>query len=226
FTHDKFVKAIEQAVELDYEVVILDSGSHFWEGILEFKDMLDKRGGNSFANWGEANKHYKVILNALLQSNIHLIACLRSKTEYVLEQNEKGKSVPRKIGLAPIMRDGVEFEFTTVFNLDASHQAMADKDRTGLFTDKIFRITENTGSSIARWLEGGSNQNKELKDEFEALGSQLYGEAWADKKCELVRHLTKGRHESVRQLTDSQCRRLVEGMKRKLQPNTEVNGVS
>ncbi|MEX2634628.1 MAG: AAA family ATPase [Balneolales bacterium] len=222
FTIDKFVKAIEEAVKLDYEVVILDSASHFWEGILEYKDMLDKRGGNSFTNWAAANKHYKIILDTLLQSDVHLIACLRSKTEYIVEKDTKGRSVPKKIGMAPIMRDGVEYEFTTVFNLDAAHQAMADKDRTGLFTDKIFQITESTGQELSKCLKGGIDQDQTIKAEFEALGNQLYNYGWGNKKKELIRYVANGQHNSESLLTDSQYKRLISGMKRKLEP--ELNG--
>ncbi|MEX0686433.1 MAG: hypothetical protein WD267_12765 [Balneolales bacterium] len=106
-------------------------------------------------NWGEANRQFKLILNTLLHSDIHLIACLTSDPKPIMlwKRMRMAKTVPRKIGLAPIMRDGAEYEFTTVFNLDSSHQAMASKDRTGLFTDKIFQITEETGNDIANWLK-------------------------------------------------------------------------
>jgi hypothetical protein len=72
--------------------------------------------------------------------------------EYVLQENEKGKQIPKKIGMAPIMRDGVEYEFTTVFDLDIAHQAQASKDRTQLFGDKIFQLTEGTGRKFKQWL--------------------------------------------------------------------------
>jgi hypothetical protein len=153
FEHQKFVEAINAAVSGDYDAVIIDSASHFWEGILEYKDKLDRRGGNSFTNWNTAGRHFKEIINAVLQSPIHVICCLRSKVDYVIEQDGKGKATPKKVGLAPIMRDGVEFEFTTVFDIDMSHHAATSKDRTGLFTDRIFQITEETGEQLARWLQ-------------------------------------------------------------------------
>ena len=226
FTNDKFIQAIHQAEEAGYDVVILDSASHAWEGILEYKDALDKRGGNSFTNWGEASKQYKGILNALLQSDIHLIACMRSKTEYVLEPNEKGKQVPKKIGLAPIMRDGVEYEFTVVFNLDFAHQAMADKDRTGLFADKIFRITEDTGKTIIQWLQGGKDDRNTTLEQFELIGNDLYGIYWDEKKVELAEYISKGAQHSAEKLSEEQLQRLIEGMKRKMQPEAKINGSS
>lgn len=153
FDHQKFVEAIEAAVAAGYAAVIIDSASHFWEGILEFKDKLDRRGGNSFTNWNEAGRHFKGILNAVLQSPVHVICCLRSKVDYVIEQDAKGKATPRKVGLAPIMRDGCEYEFTTVFDIDLTHHAATSKDRTGLFTDRIFQVSEETGAQLVRWLD-------------------------------------------------------------------------
>ena len=152
FEITKLVNLTKYVLEGDYEVLIIDSASHFWDGVLEYKNSLDKRGGNSFANWNTANEHYKLMLRAILFSKIHVIVCMRSKMEYILQENEKGKHVPQKVGMAPVMRDGVEYEFTTVFDLDIHHQAQVSKDRTQLFTDKIFQITEETGSKIIQWL--------------------------------------------------------------------------
>lgn len=156
FTHEKFVNAINEAVAGGYGAVVIDSASHFWEGILDFKNKLDARGGNSYTNWGEAGKKFKEILDAVLQSQIHVICCLRSKMDYVMETNERGKSVPKKVGLAPIMRDGIEYEFTTVFDVDMAHMAKTSKDRTGLFADNIFQITEDTGKQLMAWMESGA----------------------------------------------------------------------
>ena len=156
FTIDKLTQPVKAALEQQYDVVILDSASHFWDGIMDYKNQLDKRGGNSFTNWNIANEHYKLMLRALLFSKIHVIACMRSKMEYVVEDDSRGKKVPKKVGMAPIMRDGVEYEFTTVFDLDTSHQAMVSKDRTKIFEDHIFTITEETGAAIRNWINGTS----------------------------------------------------------------------
>lgn len=149
---DKFVQPIRDAEKAGYDCVIIDSASHFWEGILAWKDKLDERGGSGFANWSKAGAKFKDIIAAVLQSKIHVIACMRSKMDYVLEQNDKGKMVPRKVGLAPIMRDGIEYEFTTVLDVDMAHMAQASKDRTGLFRDAIFQISEDTGAALKGWL--------------------------------------------------------------------------
>lgn len=152
YTMDKLVEPTKYVLNNNYDVLVIDSASHFWNGVLDYKTNLDKRVGNSFANWGEANKKYDLMLRAILFSKIHVIVCMRSKMEYVLQENEKGKHVPQKIGMAPIMRDGVEYEFTTVFDLDIAHQAQASKDRTQMFGDKIFQITERTGRQFKQRL--------------------------------------------------------------------------
>lgn len=154
FEDRKFTDAVNGAVKAGYDAVIIDSASHFWEGVLDFKSKLDARGGNSYTNWAQAGDKFKDVLHAVLQSPIHVICCLRSKSDYVIELNEKGKSAPRKVGLAPIMRDGIEYEFTAVLDLDMAHKAQASKDRTGLFADRISEITEATGEALNAWRMG------------------------------------------------------------------------
>jgi hypothetical protein len=70
-------------------------------------------------------------IEAIKQASIHIIATMRSKQEYVMEQNDKGKSQPRKMGMSPIQRDGVDYEFTLVFDVQMDHKAVASKNRTG-----------------------------------------------------------------------------------------------
>lgn len=158
FEHQKFIEAVEAAVREGYGAVIIDSASHFWEGILEFKGQLDSRpGSNSYTNWRAAGDKFSGIIKAVLQSPIHVICCMRSKMDYVQEKDERtGKSVVRKVGLAPIMRDGIEYEFTTVLDVALDHKASASKDRTGLFVDKIFQVTEETGKELMAWRNGGA----------------------------------------------------------------------
>jgi energy-coupling factor transporter ATP-binding protein EcfA2 len=149
-----FAEAIKSAEAQGFDALIVDTLSHAWEAVLEYKDALDRRGGSGFSNWAAAGEKWRAVISALLNSKLHVIACLRSKTDYVLEPNEKGKMVPKKVGLAPITRDGTEYEFTLVWDLDASHRAMASKDRTRLFDSKTVELTEVEGRLLAEWLKG------------------------------------------------------------------------
>jgi len=185
FEDDKFIAGINEAISAGYDVLVIDSASHCWEGVLEFKAKMDARGGNSYTNWNQAGNKLKSIINAVLRSPIHVICCMRSKMDYVIEQNEKGKSTPRKVGLAPIMRDGIEYEFTTIFDLDMTHHAEASKDRTGMFDGKLEVITQEHGKRFLDWLDGAEavdhvaefNATRDLQDEkarFFQFMAELY----------------------------------------------------
>lgn len=156
FTHEKFIAAIRDAEAGGYDTLVIDSASHFWEGVLEYKSKLDARGGNSYTNWNDAGQKFKGILDAVLQSKMHVICCMRSKMDYVQEKDDRGKTTIKKVGLAPIMRDGIQYEFTTVWDVDQNHCAQSSKDRTGLFGDGIEQITEEHGKRLLKWLESGA----------------------------------------------------------------------
>ena len=93
---------------------------------------------------------------------------MRSKTAYEMQENEKGKKTPVKVGLAPIQRDGMEYEFTIVFDIDREkHYAVASKDRTNLFENQIEVITPETGKMIRQWVEGGIEVKRPIRaDKF------------------------------------------------------------
>lgn len=163
YTIAKYIEAIKSAESLGYDVLIIDSISHAWAGdggLLAKKESLDARSGNSYTNWGGITKEHEQFKAMLLNCNIHLICTMRSKQDYVLELNEKGKQAPRKVGLAPIQRDGMEYEFTTVFDVAMDHHAQASKDRTGLFDGQLFKISTETGENLMKWISEGKPVEK------------------------------------------------------------------
>ena len=161
FTTQKYNEALKCAVDNGYEVVVIDSLTHEWAGsggLQDQKSQKDARGGSSFANWSEMKMMHNKFVENLLQSRIHVIGTLRSKMSYVLEENDKGRATPRKVGLAPISADDMEYEFGIVFDVDRnSHLAVASKDRTGLFEARTLNLDESVGREIAGWLAGGSS---------------------------------------------------------------------
>lgn len=182
FTTEKYITIINEAVKAGYSVLVIDSLTHAWAGeggLLSQKESLDARGGNSFTNWASITKKQEMLKSALLQAPIHVIATMRSKQEYVIEQNG-GKSAPKKVGTAPIQRDGMEYEFTIVLDMAANHEFSASKDRTGLFDGKFEIPKESHGAAIRAWLESGaeptqgtvvntSKTSNPYSDRFDAL---------------------------------------------------------
>ena len=149
YSPERYIQAIEQCEMAGIECIIIDSITQCWDFLLEFHANLV---GNSFTNWGKVTPRHKAFVTKLLQSPVHIICTMRVKQEYVL--NEKnGKTVPEKVGLKAVQRDGMDYEFTIVFDLDSNHFATCTKDRTGLFANKpLFRIKESTGKEILNWL--------------------------------------------------------------------------
>lgn len=148
----KYVLAIEESIKQNYDVLIIDSLSHSWMGeggILNKKELLDSRGGNSFTNWAKVNPDLTLLISTIIHAPIHIIATMRSKTEHVMDKDEKGKTTIQKVGLAPQMRDGIEYEFDTVFDLSINHTFVSSKDRLGLYVDGTPKlISEKTGEEI------------------------------------------------------------------------------
>jgi len=162
FTPEKYIQAIEICEKAGMAVVIIDSVSPLWEYLLEIHSQMQ---GNSFTNWGKITPRQNAFIQKILTSNCHIIATLRVKQDYVL--NEKnGKMIPEKVGLKTVMRDGIDYEFTIVLDIDMKHNAKASKDRTNLFMDKPeFVITPETGKTILNWC----NEGKQVELETENL---------------------------------------------------------
>jgi len=156
FAPQKAIEIINGAVADGYSVLVIDSQTHFWKYILEEKEKMDQRGGNSFTNWGKIKPKYEALKEAILHAPIHIICCLRAKDEYVLEKNNQGKDAPKKVGMGAIAEPGAEFEYTTVFDVAMDHSVSVSKDRTGMFDGEIFRITKATGKKFLDWRESGT----------------------------------------------------------------------
>lgn len=161
YTVHKYLEAIKEAENAGYSVIIIDSLSHAWAGdggLLDQQGKIADSGkGNSYTAWRHVTPLHNKLVESILQSPCHVIATMRAKTEYVIETDSKGKQVPKKVGLAPVQRDGMDYEFTVVFDIDLNHNVQVSKDRTAMFDGMIFRPGEETGSTLRAWLDTGSD---------------------------------------------------------------------
>lgn len=158
YTVQKYREAISAFEAAGYTTIIVDSLTHAWSGaggLLDKQGQIAARTGNSYTAWRDVTPEHNALVEALLASPCHVIGTMRVKTEYVLETNEKGKQVPRKVGLQPVQRDGMEYEFTVVMDVDMNHKGSAAKDRTTLFDGWYDVISEDTGRKVLAWLEQG-----------------------------------------------------------------------
>lgn len=160
FHPERYVEAIREAEKAGIEVLIIDSLSHAWtgkDGALEQVDNAAKRQkGNSFGAWREVTPMHNALVDAILRSRCHIIATMRSKTEYVVEQGPNGKQVPRKVGLAPVQRDGMEYEFDVVGDMDGA-ALVVTKTRCSDLAEKVLsKPGEDLGRQLRQWLTDGA----------------------------------------------------------------------
>lgn len=160
YTPERFISAVHAAEKGGYNVLILDSITHEWSGIggcLELVDEIarSKYKGNNWSAWNEITPRHRAFLDVLMQSPLHIIATMRSKTE-TAQVEEGGRKKVVKLGMKAEQRDGAEYEFTIVLDLvHDGHYATASKDRTGLFGGDPKPITVETGRRIVEWLNSG-----------------------------------------------------------------------
>lgn len=156
------IQALAAAGQADYNTVIVDSLSHFWmgtDGMLEQVDRAAKRtgGGNNFAGWKEMRPVERNMIEAMLSYPGHVIVTMRSKTEYVVEVSDRGKSVPRKVGLKPEQREGIEFEFDVCADMDLDNELIVTKTRCRALTGLIVKKPdEKLARTILDWLDSGA----------------------------------------------------------------------
>ena len=90
FTPENYIKAIEVCENAGMEVIILDSISQSWVELLDYHSSL---AGNSFTNWAKVTPRQNAFIDKILQCNAHVIATMRTKQDYVLNQKD-GKFIP------------------------------------------------------------------------------------------------------------------------------------
>lgn len=129
-----YVDAIAEAEREGFDVIIVDSLSHAWQskdGALAMVDRAAKRSQseNTYTAWRDVTPEHEALVDKLLRCQAHLIVTMRSKMDYVLEENARGKKVPRKVGMAPIQRAGMEYEFHVTCDMDVDHNLCVTKTR-------------------------------------------------------------------------------------------------
>lgn len=197
FDPELYVEALRAAAKAKYPVVVIDSLSHAWSGVGGALDQVDALGGK-FQAWRTVTPKHNELVEEILKYPGHIIATMRAKVKYeVEERNESGgKRVDvKKLGLAPIMREGVEYEFTMCADLDTDHTLKVSKSRIKTLPPNtiIRRPDAKVAEKMMTWLENGEDPNearartdaaKKAAEDAEALERKARADAEAAKKLE------------------------------------------
>lgn len=149
---NSYIETMQEIKNLpEYGVVVIDSITHEWNWVLEQVSASTK---GYPQNWKAPTEAHDRFLKCILMFNKHLICTTRAKQSYETQDIGGGKKVVQKMGLAPIQREGIEYEFTTAFMIDSNNRAEVSKDRTGLFAkNELNIINKDTAKLLTDWLE-------------------------------------------------------------------------
>lgn len=235
FDPQKFIDALAVAAEAGAGVVIIDSISHAWNGAGGLLEMVDQfaqtstgKRGNAFTNgWSKGTPIQQRLFEAILRSPFHIIVCARAKTEYVIERDDKGRDVPVKIGLAPVQRADVEYEFDVMMEIGIDHVGRVVKARLEDVADKVF---VKPGADFAALLhaelqgeEGAGNHSPvvmptaEQVAELDKLGAAVYGAEWRTPAHEqqTAEWASKGAIKTIDKLSAEEVKTLIAALQRK-----------
>ncbi len=191
-----YVNAVHALESSGCDVIIIDSLTHAWsgtEGLLDKQSKIATKSGNSYTAWRDVTPQHNALVACMLHSPSHIIATMRSKVEYAMQDGDNGKKKVVKLGMAPVQREGMEYEFTVFFDIDSSSMATTSKDRTKLFSSinaagtldkRSFIITPKIGEELSNWLDTGKEPEKTLAQQIiellplVALDDSLPQEKW------------------------------------------------
>jgi hypothetical protein len=184
FSPHTYTAAIRAAIAEGYPVLIVDSLSHAWEGTLDLKDQVAKRSrtGDSFGAWREVTPVHNELVDVMLRARAHVIVTMRTKTEYLVEKDDAtGKNRITKLGLKPVQRDGVEYEFDVVGDLDLENTLTVSKSRCHELAGSVVRKPgANLAETLWKWLNTGEPLiTAEVAESFRARLNALSGESRA-----------------------------------------------
>lgn len=194
-TIPEYEAAIDAAAQAGYPVLIIDSLSHAWQELLQEIDRLAsaKYKGNTWSAWSEGTPKQRGLVDAILNYPGHLLATMRSKTEWVQETTTNGKARPVRIGLSPEQGKGIEYEFDLLLELSPDHIASVIKDRSGRFQDVLLdKPGEQFGAELATWLSDAPATAPDLRLVGARGASNAAGTA--DSSGEPIRWVTPAQH--------------------------------
>ena len=159
------IKALETAAKVGYPVIKVDSLSHFWKGADGTLDQVEKAasryGGNSFAGWKDGTPLQNDMVQALLTYPGHVVATMRSQTEWVLQENARGRREPVMVGMRAEQRKGIEYEFDIAAEMDITNRLRFLKSRCPALHQQILERPDGArdiAKPVLDWLRSNPAQ--------------------------------------------------------------------
>lgn len=217
FTTDKYIAAINEAIDAGYKVCIIDGLSAEWKWL---NDTHDKMPGNSFTNWGKLKPKHRELIDKILAAPMHIICCARGKDEWLLE-DRNGKSIPKKVGMGSQTDKDISYEMMLSLQVEQdTHLAHADKDNTGLWPETRYAvIMAKDGEALYEWCEKGEQPAPKIdiqknvepvvaEDDLKSIKTRIVdrckalgGTGNADMMALLKTYVTSGNPNAIRDIS-------------------------
>ena len=163
FTPTEYTAAIHDAEREGFKILIIDSLSHAWagkDGALELKDRSGDT--NAYTAWRTITPMHNEMVESILQSPCHVFATMRSKVETVMvdgvSRSGQPIKIPQKVGMAPVQRQGMEYEFDIYTSMDTSHVLTVGGSRCRALDGAIVALPSGSFMQpVAEWLTTGKS---------------------------------------------------------------------
>jgi hypothetical protein len=207
YSIDKYIEYIKLAEQNKYDILIIDSITHAWQELLEEMDKLaeTKYKGNSFRAWGEGTPKQKLLIETINSYKGHIIVTMRSNTEWVMTQNQKGQMQPKRVGTKVDQGKNIEYEFDMLIEMSDNHSGEILKDRTQKFQDKIINKPGiDFGKELIEWLNEGEDKKPEPKavDQSKVPGQDILIKDFFAKLPDPVKEYSKKYKLTAKELYD------------------------
>jgi len=202
---DTYIKAIDFASS-QYDVIIIDSLTHAWQSLLDAVDKIAKTKyrGNSWSAWSDGTPQQRKLVDSLVRCQSHIIATMRAKTEWITQTNDKGRSAPMRVGLAPEQGKGIEYEFDFLASITPEHTLSFEKSRAHEFQDRIIeKPSKILGEELIAWLNAGTQATPKITPEQKGLLLKLIYQTGYQAKSDID---TLTEEEASQFITSLQCK--------------------
>lgn len=156
FSPQRYIDAILQFQALGVEVLVMDSVTHEWEGTGGCEEIAYAE-NSRMADWNTAKREHKRFMNIMLQSHMHVIACIRAREKVSIEK-VAGKTVVTPLGILPVQEKNFMFEMTAsvmMLNEGKGQQVMkCPEDLRSILGRQEGYITAADGKRLRDWVDG------------------------------------------------------------------------
>lgn len=162
FTPNRYMEAIAEFQRAGVEVLIIDSVTHEWEGAggcVEIAGNATKQ----VVGWNLAKKEHKRFMNAMLQCDMHIIACIRAREMMDFTNPDK----PVSLGVLPVQEKNFMFEMTAsvlMMEEGKSQKVLKCPEKLRPFLGRrTDYITSEDGKAVRDWVDGAKQLNPEVE---------------------------------------------------------------